>query len=376
MNTTRYAYAYVYGSTAVVVYVLSVLVSIPELVWVAVLIGAVLLLITANTESQSATASNLIASHGDPLNLVTQVVEKWHVNLGLAVEQSVNGGEDLSSAIRTIAKRLRSTVDSSSSGSANLGEKAIADMVDGIGLKSQEIAGVLSDIVGHRKHLIAEVTKLGAYSNELQDLTAEVSKIANMTNLLALNASIEAARAGPHGRGFSVLADEVRRLSITSAETGKKMSAKVGAIMSALKQVTEMSSELGLHDEERGQVAFRLLDGSVANFGAAAAQLTSINQDLRQGGVQVEQELHQTLVAMQFLDRVCQILQHIEADQQRMHEHLLEVQGALQQRQALPTQDVSAWLARLQASYTTLEQSAAHHGSKAQTESSGDVDFF
>lgn len=376
MNIKRYRYVYIYGSAVAMWYVLGVLVSLPELVWIAVLTGIALLMMAANHSPQSKTASDLLVTHGDPLDLITQVVEKWSGNLGLAIQQSIDGGESLSSAIRTIATRLRSTVDTSRNGSANLGEKAIADMVDSIGLKSQEIAGVLTEIVGHRKHLIDEVTKLGTFSSELRDLTEEVSKIANMTNLLALNASIEAARAGPHGRGFSVLADEVRRLSVTSAETGKKMGVKVNAIMSALQQVTEMSSELGQQDEARGQDAFRLLDGSVANFGAAAAQLTSINQDLRQGGVQVEQELHQTLVAVQFLDRVCQMLQHVEADQKRMHEHLLEVQGALQQCHELPTQDVSAWLTRLQTSYTTLEQAAIHEGGKTQNASDGDVDFF
>ncbi len=209
-----------------------------------------------------------------------------------------------------------------------------------------------------------------------KELTDEVSKIANITNLLALNASIEAARAGQHGRGFAVLADEVRRLAQSSAETGKKMNVKVSAISTALQQVSDMSSKLGKQDEERGQEAFRLLDGSVASFGAAAGQLTHINQELRQGGAQVERDLHQALIAMQFLDRVCQMLQHVEEDQKRMQAHLVGVQVAVQQGQPLPVQDVSGWLARLQSSYTTLEQTAVHSGAKAQTASDGDVDFF
>jgi methyl-accepting chemotaxis protein len=81
---------------------------------------------------------------------------------------------------------------------------------------------------------------------------------------------------------------------------------------------------------------------------------------------------------MQFLDRVTQILQHIASDQLRMHEHLRGVQDAIKNGEPMPMIDINAWLAQLQKTYTTVEQSAVHSGksSAAAPASDGDVDFF
>lgn len=337
--------------------------------------GVVLLFIAtqhARGEAQAATPAD------GPVHLMEKVVGKWQGNLDLAVRQSFEGSEKLALTIRSIATGLRSTVETSKAATTNVGDQNIGAMVHRISGKSQEIAGVLSGILGHRAQLVNEVTRLGGFSSELQEMAHEVSKIAFQTNLLALNASIEAARAGEHGKSFAVLAGEVRKLSDTSARTGKDMVEKVSTIDAALRRVTEMSVELGQKDESRGKEALALLDASVHSFGEIANQLTDINQRLQQGGGAVETELMQTLVAMQFLDRVTQILQHIASDQQRMHEHLLAVQEAQAKGLPLPTVDVHAWLDTLQKSYTTLEQSAVHTGqtATARASSDGDVDFF
>lgn len=97
----------------------------------------------------------------------------------------------------------------------------------------------------------ATVESLGRKSNDITSIISTITAIAEQTNLLALNAAIEAARAGEHGRGFAVVADEVRKLAEQSQLAASQVSAIVSSIQSEVNSII-VQNETGVKKVIRG----------------------------------------------------------------------------------------------------------------------------
>jgi len=111
--------------------------------------------------------------------------------------------------------------------------------------KAHETVGGMNRIKKAMEVVSIRVSDLGARSEEIGKIVATIDDIAAQTNLLALNAAIEAARAGEQGRGFAVVADEVRKLAERSSGATKEIAALVGGIQTRLREAVGAMQEGG-----------------------------------------------------------------------------------------------------------------------------------
>ncbi len=242
----------------------------------------------------------------------------------------------------------------------------------------------LNEVIATYKNALKEKTtlfeKIRGLSNSiesLQAMSASVAKISDQTNLLALNASIEAARAGEYGRGFSVVAEEVRSLSIQSGETGKEMQERVIEIECLINETLEMVDQTCEQDE-------RVMDGSKETIASVLSGLKGLTdtisgsaEKMQCSSKEIRDEISDILVSLQFQDRMSQILCSVESTLSNTCVQIEESINNPDENGMHKAIDVEMLLAELEKSYTTKEQVINHSGDKAvEKTEDNEIEFF
>lgn len=245
-------------------------------------------------------ATALEANKQTSTQMATAAVESVTAQQSRLTENSA-AIEELSQSVKEVAERASQTSDAAnqSVGKAETGRGLVDRMADAISALAEKLDAVREQI-GH----------LAARSKEIGSVTDVINEVAEQTNLLALNAAIEAARAGEAGRGFAVVADEVRGLAKRTHESTTRINDIITglqrdtgeAVKSIDAGVKTVGESVSLAQEVRGTLHEILEDvqriaSYMLDVASASEQQASVTGELAQQTLQVSDLAEQSVAA-------------------------------------------------------------------------------
>jgi methyl-accepting chemotaxis protein len=203
--------------------------------------------------------NRMVTSLGSIITAVKQTasqVESSANMLNIVCEQIANSTDEVASQTGTIATASEEMAATSSGIAQNCNMAAESSKqgnylaMEGVSVVQETVAG-MNRISERVKATAATLESLGSRSDQIGEIVGTIEDIADQTNLLALNAAIEAARAGEQGRGFAVVADEVRALAERTTKATKEIALMIKAIQNETAGAVGAMGE-GVNEVERG----------------------------------------------------------------------------------------------------------------------------
>lgn len=220
------------------------------------------------------------------------------------IQTAAAATEELSRSLNEVARNTRTAADLSTQT-----DREATKGLESIRNASTEL-GRISEVVGDASDSIQE---LGKSSDQISQIVNIIDEIAEQTNLLALNAAIEAARAGEQGKGFAVVADEVRKL----AERTTRSTREISETIKSIQGLTEKSVKV----MTKGS---RELNDLIQVMKAASDLLSGIVSSVKEVTVQVNQIAMATTQQSQAVSQVAGAVESASAGSQTIRQNALE----------------------------------------------------
>ncbi|MDK8265851.1 methyl-accepting chemotaxis protein [Pseudomonas oryzihabitans] len=218
-----------------------------------------------DTVSHIGEASTQLASAAEEMNAVTEEGSRGLQRQNSEVEQAATAVNEMTAAVEEVARNAASASTSAqqSERSTGLGAARVTETVNAI----QSLTGTVS-------HTSEQIVALAGQAQGIATVVDVIRGIAEQTNLLALNAAIEAARAGEQGRGFAVVADEVRALAHRTQESTREIEQMIGGIQSG----SEGAVQAMQRSRDEATATLKIANEAGAALEEIARSITEINE--------------------------------------------------------------------------------------------------
>ncbi|MGO3951604.1 methyl-accepting chemotaxis protein [Pseudomonas sp. BP11-1-1] len=206
-----------------------------------------------------------LASAAEELNSVTDESARGLTQQNNEIEQAATAVNEMTSAVEEVARNAVSTSEASRNATTSAGDGR--DLV-------QETVGAIERMSADVQSTATLIGNLADESRDIGKVLDVIRGLADQTNLLALNAAIEAARAGEAGRGFAVVADEVRALAHRTQQSTSEIERMIGSIQSG----TEQAVDSMRNSTERAESTLNIARGAGMSLDTINSAIVEINE--------------------------------------------------------------------------------------------------
>ena len=233
------------------------------------------------------TVSQTKTAIGD-INGQTDTLSKNAINLSASIEETTSTVHEISKTIESLNYQIGNQANSVNESSAAIEEMVanIQSVSNNLGRASKtftELKGASETGRNTMEGVIESVKETAQHSQQLLEANELIETIASQTNLLAMNAAIEAAHAGDAGKGFSVVADEIRKLAEDTSEQSKKIAEMLRIVVSNIGNVVDQSTD--------ANTVFEDISGQIGNVNDLMSEISMSMNEQAEGSQQVLESL-------------------------------------------------------------------------------------